>query len=159
MIKFSLKSKKQKGIATLPTVIVLSMIILAIVVSIASVAFNELLNSQGQAQSSSALFYAEAGARDALLRISRDKNYSCVSTDCYTVDFVANGCANSTDCAKIKVSSGVGTNADPKIITSKGIMKVATRTMQVTVVLDNGTSVAANQNGEITSTTWTEVTN
>ena len=158
-MQFFIKSKEQKGIATLPTVIVLGMIILAVVVSISSVAFNELLNSQGQAQSSSALFYAEAGARDALLRISRDKNYSCVATDCYSIDFVANGCSTNTDCAKVSVSSGVGTSADPKIITSKGIMKVATRTMQVTVVLDNGTSLAANQNGEITSTTWTEVTN
>ncbi|MCX6755013.1 MAG: hypothetical protein NT068_00530 [Candidatus Nomurabacteria bacterium] len=154
-----MKTLNNKGIATLPTVMILGMMTLAIVVSITSMAFNELLISQGASQSSNALFYAEAGARDALTRIARNKNYTCSTTDCYSLDFITNGCSNNTDCAKITVSAGLGTTGDPKIITSKGIMKSSNRSVQVSVVLDSGTTDASLQNGEITSSTWTELTN
>ena len=154
-----MKISKNDGIATLPTVMVLGMMTLAVVVSITSIAFNELFISQGLAQSSNALFYAEGGARDALTRIARKKNYMCSTTDCYSIDFVTNGCTNNSDCARVSVSSGLGTTANPKIIMSKGIMKAGMRRIQVSVILDNGTTVASSQNGEITSTTWTELTN
>jgi len=154
-----MKIIKNKGIAALPTVIVIGVMALAVVVSITSISLNELYISQGQSQSSSAFFYADSGARDALLRIARKKNYVCSTTDCYTIDFVTNGCANATDCAKVSVSSGLGTTADPKIITSKGIMGSSSRTLQINVILDSGTTTASLQNGEITSTTWTELTN
>lgn len=150
---------RTRGIATLPTVIVIALMALAVVVSITAMAFNELLISQAGAQSSGALFYAEVGARDALVRIARNKNYSCTTADCYSVDFIANGCANGTDCAKVTVSAGVGTTADPKIVTSRGIMKSSIRRVQVLVTLDNGTSMASAQNGEITYSSWSELTN
>lgn len=154
-----MNTRKNKGIAALPTVIVIGVMALAVVVSITSISFNELLISQGQSQSTNALFYAESGARDALLKIAREKNYVCSTTDCYVIDFVTNGCTNSTDCAKVTVSSGLGTTADPKIVTSKGIMKSSSRTLQVSVVLDSGTTTTSLQNGEITSAVWTELTN
>lgn len=156
---------RNKGIATLPTVIVLGMMILAIVVSISAMTLSGLMISQGQTQSSNALFYAEAGARDALTKIARNKTYICsVTNSCnavgyYSLDFITNGCTLGTDCAQVSVSSGVGTTADPKIIISKGIMKTSTRRMQVSVVLDNGTTDPTIQNGEITGVTWTELTN
>ena len=150
---------KKKGMATLPIMLVIGMVSLAVVVSITSVAFNELLISQGEAQSSGALFYAEGGARDALIRITRNKNYVCATTDCYSLDFVASGCINGTDCAKVTVSSGIGTTLDPKIITSRGIMKSSIRKMQVSVILDNGTTDPTLQFGQITGATWTEITN
>jgi len=150
---------KNKGIATLPTVIIISLMALVVVVSITSVALNQINISQKQAQSSVALFYAEAGARDALVRIARNKNYTCSSVDCYDVDFITNGCSLGTNCAKVSVSAGIGTTADPKIITSKGTMKSSNRKIEVSVILDSGTTTASLQKGEITSTTWTEVTN
>ncbi len=149
------KSSKKRGVATLPTVMVLGIMILAVAVGITAVALSESFISQGSAQSSRALFYAEAGARDALIKIARNKNYTCSSADCYTIDLSTNGCSTGNDCAKVSVSAGVGTTADPKIITSKGIMKVSTRTLTVSVVLDSGASGI----GEITATTWSEVTN
>ncbi len=155
----NMKISRNRGIAALPTVVVIGLIALAVVVSITSIAFNELLISQGSAQSGAALFYAESGVRDALLRVARDKNYVCDTTDCYSIDFIASGCANETDCAKVSVSAGIGTTADPKVITSKGIMKASTRRLQANVVLDGGTTVASDQYGEITSVTWTELTN
>ena len=149
---------KNRGIATLPTVIVIGLVALAVVASITSMSLNELLISQGSAQSASALFYAEAGARDALTRIARNKNYSCSVADCYSLDFVTNGCSAGDSCAKISVSSGVGSTGDPKIIVSKGIKGASIRKMQVTVILDGGTSTASLQNGQITSTAWIELT-
>lgn len=147
-----------KGIATLPTIMVIGMIALALVVSITAISFNELLISQGSAQSTSALFYAESGARDALQRIARDKNYTCSNTDCYSINFIENGCLNNTDCARVQVSEGIGTTEDPKIITSKGVMRASIRTIQVSVILDGGSTDPSLQNGEITSSIWSEIT-
>jgi len=143
----------------LPAVIVLGIMAITIAVGIMATSFNESLLSQGLSQSSRALFYAEAGARDALIKIARNKNYICSSTDCYSLDFSTNGCSIGNDCARISVSAGLGTTVDPKIITSKGIMKNSTRIMQVSVVLDGGTTVASEQLGNITNVTWTEVIN
>ena len=144
---------KNQGIATLPTVIFIGLMALAVVVSITTVALNELLISQGTAQSSGAILYAQLGARDALTRIARDKNYSCTSADCYSIDIVTGGCAALSNCAKVTVSSGTGATGNPKIITSKGIKGSSIRTVQVTVLLDGG----ASTNGAITTTTWTEL--
>lgn len=150
--KSQLKIKKC-GIATLPTVMILGVLSLAVAVSITAVALTESFISQGSAQSSRALFYAEAGARDALVRIARNKNYTCATTDCYMIDFSTNGCSLGNDCAKISVSSGIGTTGDPKIVTSKGLMRASARTIEVRVIFDAG------GNGEIISAAWNELTN
>lgn len=144
-----------KGAATLPTIMALTILILAVGLSIAGVTFTESLISAGQKQSAEAYLYAEAGARDALMKITRNKNYICVTTDCYSIDLVDNGCSTNQGCAKISVSAGAGSDADPKIITSKGIVNNYTRRVQVNVVFD------ASLNGEInlSSTTWQELTN
>ena len=154
-----MRNSKNKGVATLPTVMILGIMALAVAVGITAVAFTESFISLGSSQSSKALFYAEAGARDALLKIARNKNYSCATTDCYSLDFSTNGCSTLNDCAKVSVSTDAGTTANPKIITSKGIMKSSTRTIQVSVLLDAGTSVATDQYGAITSATWSEIKN
>lgn len=155
------KNKNQKlnergssgGVATLPTVIVLGIMTLAVAVGIMAVSLSESFISQGGAQSSRALFYAESGARDALVKIARNKNYTCATTDCYTIDFSANGCSSENDCAKVMVSAGAGTTIDPKIITSKGIMKASRRVLQVSVIFDT------QGYGEIVSAIWTELIN
>lgn len=149
---------KNKGIATLPVIIVIGTMALAIVVSITYVSLSELNISHNASQSSMALYYAESGARDALIKIARNKNYTCSSTDCYSIDFNPNGCINGIDCAKVSVS-GLGTTADPKIIISKGIMRTNIRKIQVSVILDGGTIDNLLKYGEITSTVWTELIN
>lgn len=142
-----------KGVAALPTIMALTILILVVGLSIAEISITESFISLGQKQSSQALSYAETGARDALIRIARDKNYTCTSTDCYTIDMVENGCTAGDGCAAITVSSGAGTVVDPRIITSRGEVKDNIRRMQVSVVLD------AAGNGEIVSTAWQELTN
>ncbi len=157
--KYQIQHTTQRGVATLPTVLVMGVIALAIAISITAVALTESFISQGSAQSSRALFYAESGARDALVKISRNKSYTCSTADCYSIDFSTSGCSTGNDCAKVAVSAGLGTTADPKIITSKGIMKSSTRTLQVSVVLDAGVTDATLQHGAITSSVWIELTN
>lgn len=150
-----MKTPHTHGVATLPTVMMLGVMSLIVAVSITTLSFTELFVSQGNIQSSRALFYAEAGARDALIRIARNKKYECTAADCYSVDFSTNGCVTGNDCAKVSVSAGTGTLLDPKIITSKGIMRSSIRTLVVSVVLDGGTA----GEGGITSAVWSEPTN
>lgn len=143
------------GVATLPTVMMLGILSLVVAVGITAVSLTESFVSQGNIQSNKALFYAESGARDALIRIARNKNYVCATEDCYSIDFSTNGCSLGNDCAKVSVSAGTGATGDPKIVTSKGIMRSSIRTLQVSVLLDSG----AADKGEITSAAWSEVTN
>jgi hypothetical protein len=63
----------------------------------------------GGEKESGSLLYAEAGARDALIRLARDKNYS--TSPNYTIEFATGGCASPYDgCATVTVSSGVGSS-------------------------------------------------
>ncbi|MEI7741596.1 MAG: hypothetical protein WCJ29_03760 [bacterium] len=144
--------KSQRGIAATQIVIVLGALIAIVGLEMLALGFSEVYLSGGGADSAKAYRIAEAGARDALMRIARDKKYSCATTDCYQIDIETNGCADLIACAKIQVGTGVGTVPDPKIITSKGMVKNKTRTVRVNVILDS------NLSGEIQSTTWTEFT-
>ncbi|MBI4812410.1 hypothetical protein HY798_03160 [Candidatus Falkowbacteria bacterium] len=135
----------------MPIVFVLAFFLLAVIVSIAAISFNESVVSQGAVYGSRALFFAEAGARDSLIRISRNKNYSCPlpSTGCYQIDFTENGCSNNEGCAKITVSAATS----PKVIVSEGRVKANIRKVQVSVTFDD------SANGQIQSVNWQEVTN
>ncbi len=139
------------GAATLPTIIALSVLILVVGAGITAGALSESFISLGQKRSSEALIFAEAGARDALVRIARNKKYVCAAADCYQIDFTSGGCANSEGCAKISVSSGVGSEADPKVVVSKGISGSSIRELRVSVILD------ASLYGRIATTTWAEL--
>lgn len=138
---------QQRGIATLPTVLVLGIMSLIVAVSVTALSFTELFISQGSSQSSRAHFYAEAGARDALIKIARDRKYVCTTSDCYSIDFSPSGCSLLNDCAKVTVT---GTDL-AKVIVSRGIMKASTRVLQVAVTLD--------ANGSITGAMWSEISN
>ncbi len=143
--------KLKRGFATIPTILALSLVIIALATGLAALTFTEVSTVMTQQQSNKALLYAETGARDALVRIARNKNYSCVTADCYSLNMVANGCTTDEGCAKITVSAGTGTSLDPKIITAKGIARTNIRKIEVRVVFD------VSENGEISSTTWSEL--
>lgn len=136
-----------RGVATLPTVLLLGAMALVVAVSVTALSFTELFISQGSAQSSRAQFYAESGARDALIRVARNMAYTCPGAACYQIEFSTGGCPYN-DCAQVTVTD---TDATHKTILSKGIMKSSTRTLQVTASLDT--------NGQITATAWNEVMN
>lgn len=148
---FSLSTSRRRGVATLPTVILLGIMALVVAVGITTLSFSELMISQGGSQSSRALFYAESGARDALLKIARNKNYECVATDCYTVYFTPSASCTGVGGGCAKVSVGAGTTS--KIATSTGVMGASTRTMRVSVTLDTNGQIATST----TETVWTEI--
>ena len=140
-----------RGIATLPVVMALSIMILAIIVGITAITFNESFVAQGSVQSGKALYYAEVGARDALVKIARNKNYSCASpalpTGCYSIDMVTSGCSGNDGCACVIVDTGTA----PKIVTAEGRAGNNARKVQVSVTLDT--------DGLITASFWQELNN
>jgi hypothetical protein len=145
--------QEKNGFATIPTILALSGMILAIAMGIAAVSYTQTETSAAAEKSAAALDYAEVGAKDALMRIARDKNYSCPSIDCYSLDVATSGCASLSACAKVSVSTGAGTELDPKIITAKGVVQNKTRELETRVVFD------ASGFGELASNTWEEIAN
>jgi hypothetical protein len=142
-----IKNLYPTGLASLPTIMALTVLILAVAIGIAAISFAENLSSFAFGQSPKALYYAETGARDALARISRNKNYS--NTGGYSIDFAIGGCANHTACATVTVSNG----SAPKTIVAIGKSGDFTRTLQTEVMFDG------DGNGQIQSAATTEITN
>jgi len=140
------------GLASLPAIIGMSMLLLAISLAMMSIGFSENMATASAARSLRALGYARAGARDALLRIARNKNYTCATTDCYSFSLVTAGCDVSPPdgCASVTVDAGTGASSTPKTIISKGYAKNTVRTVEVRVYFDE------LLNGEIATTTWRE---
>jgi len=139
----------QSGVATLPTIMVITVLILTIGIAITSMGLTDSIISAGQKQSAEALVFAEAGAKDALVKIARDKNFSAVSP--YQINLVENGCATGEGCAMITVSAGTGSPADPKITESEGRVKQNIRKIRVKVYYDSAL------NGEIQNAEWSEI--
>jgi hypothetical protein len=148
--KFPMTNYKQFGLATLPTIMAMSVLVLGIAVTVGFLTGSEGVVSTASSQSSVALDFAQVGAEDALRKIAKDKTYNCTSADCYSIDIVSGGCTSLDGCATVSVSSGVGSVGDPKVVTAKGKYKNITRTLVVSVVYD------ASSFGEIATTTWVE---
>lgn len=136
----------KRGIASLPIVFAFIILILAVAVGMTAVSLSESFITAGEKESGKALLYAEAGARDALIRMARNKNYS-TSPD-YTIEFATGGCSSPYDgCATVTV----GSSGDPKIITSQGRSKSSVRSVSVSVQYDT------NLEGQFNTITWSEV--
>jgi Tfp pilus assembly protein PilX len=144
----------RRGIATLPTILALMVLLLALAIGITYTSTTENSISGEQSSAAQALQYAEAGARDALQRITRDKTYNCPGLACYSIDFSTDntGCSASSACAQVGVSNTSGTAADPKYVTSTGQAGDNIRRVEVTVIFDS------SWNGQIATSTWREVT-
>ncbi len=124
------KNINQKG-QTL--VVLLSYMVIAIIISTASVAL-VINNSRGTDkvyQGTNSLDIAESGAETAMIKLLRDPNYSGETLT------VGNGQAVITV-----------TGSNPKTILSKGTLNNFTRTIQVIVDTSNNT---------LTATSWKEI--
>ncbi len=143
-----------RGVASLPTILVVVFLILVVAISISVLAFNESSSSSSQSNTVSAQQYAEAGARDALEQIAINKAYSVPTSTPYAISFVADGCnASSTrGCAEVSVvnGTGYGTALNPILITSVGTVDSNSIEVQVNVILD------PSLYGQIATTTWKE---
>ena len=83
-------NSKLKGIAALPTVLFLILIISGLVLTTGFLFFYQSQGETAINQSRKALHYAEAGIYDALLKIDRDLTFESTSTS-YTLSFNSNG--------------------------------------------------------------------
>lgn len=120
--------EQQRGIAALPTIVVISVIVLLIAVALISSGLIENAISFGHYQSQQAYIAADLGVQDAIVRISRNKNFTSAG---YTI--TAGG-----GTATVSIS---GTT--PKTIISEGIYSNKTRKLQVVVnvgVCNGGTN-------------------
>lgn len=138
----------RRGIATLPALLGLIILIVAVVIGISAIGMSDAIISLGQTQSTKALGFAQAGAKDALQRLARDYTFTSSS---YSIDFATSGCSLETACATISISTGTGATGDPKIIISTGRYNQNIRSVEVDVLYD------ANMYGEIATTTWREI--
>ena len=152
-MKYLNSKTSQQGVAALPIIMALSVLLLAVGLGITAVSLAENFITLSQKQGVQALVYAQSGAQDALVKIVRNKNFSCTTTDCYTINMAANGCSTSSACATVTVSAGTGAAGDPKIITAKGIVNSNIRKIRINLTYD------ASTNGEITSYIWNELGN
>ena len=136
--RYSLNSKfSQSGVMALPSIIVISLLILIAGIGIASSGFFENMMSYGDVNSKKSLVYAEAGAEDAFERLVKNKNCSCSS---YTLNF-------DNGSAAIAVSG----DASSKTIVSEGAVSDKKRKVQVVVSFD--------ANDKATQISWQEITN
>ncbi len=138
----SYKLKTSRGVAALPVIVVISLIVLVIAVGISSSSYIENWGTYTEAENKKASFAAEAGAHDAYKRIT--KNTSCNtggSPDCssYTLSV-----ADAT--ATITVSGG----------SSKTILSIG-KVSNVQVKIQVGVSVDADN--KVTQTSWQQLNN
>lgn len=129
------------GIASVATVIVLMILIISAGALIAVLSISDNISASGRNASNQALDFARSGAKDALERIARQRDY--VGT--YVLELAPAGCtAPYNGCVNIVVSAGLS----PKTINAEGQVKNLKRKIQVDVNLD--------ADGLITSYDWRE---
>lgn len=152
-------SISETGIAALPTIIIISLFVLLISVALISSGLIENAISFGHKESQEAYVAAEFGAQDAIIKISRDKDFTSAG---YTITAGA-GAAN------VAVS---GTTT--KTIVSIGTVSNKTRKIQVVINVgvcnggsNDGNACAAHSScpgggcgfGKIKQVSWEEVVN
>ena len=136
----SYKLKANNGVAALPTIIIVAMIILLASIGAASSGFVENLISYSELESKKALFAAEAGAKDAFKRIGRNKDCNIGGSSTCASYSIAVGDATST----ITVS---GTN-NKTILSSGQVGNIEVR-IQVEAYLD--------QNNKLIQSSWKQL--
>jgi hypothetical protein len=141
-MKNSQPSKLVKpGIASVATVVVLMVLIISAGALIASLSLADNLSVSGRNTSNRALDSARSGAKDALERIARQRDYTAT----YELETIPSGCAVPYNgCANIIVSPGLS----PKTINVEGRVGDLKRKIQVDVNLD--------VDGLITGYSWQE---
>ena len=137
-----IKINHKPGVASIPTIMVLMILILSAGALIASISISDNISVSDTNNSDKALNYAQLGAKDALERIVRNKDYS----GSYSIDVTSGGCSSPYQaCSSVLIDSGVS----PKIINVEGRVRDIKRKIQVNVNLDD--------NGLITGYSWQEL--
>ncbi|NTW22239.1 hypothetical protein HGA34_01685 [Candidatus Falkowbacteria bacterium] len=123
----------------MPVIFAMLALIVSLSLLTANLSGNDNASSAEVANSDSALAAAEFGAKDALLKIARNKGYSGT----YSVAVLSGGCASPVrGCATVTVD----TQSNPKTINSSGQVGELVRKIVVKAYLDG--------NGKIANYTW-----
>jgi hypothetical protein len=135
---------KKPGIASIPVIMGLTILMIAVGLFIASISLSDSLSTTNLGTSNQALNFAQAGAKDALQKIARNKDYYTTTTS--TIETISGGCATTTylGCASVTVSA----SSSPKVIISEGRIGDIRRSIQVNLNVDD--------DGLFTSYTWQE---
>lgn len=134
----------QKGAAALSSILVLAMILLAAGLAMASSSFIQSSIVANQDKSTSALYVAEAGARDAMQKVARKKNYSNAG---YNL-------AVGSGSAGIVVNKDTPSSGQTEIL-STGV--VGGNTKKIKVILN--TDAAGDGSGKVAIISWEETGN
>ena len=125
----------ESGLIALPSIIILSMIILTIGISMSFSSFTQNNISSNNYSSQKSFFVAEAGIKDAIMKITRNKNYNTAFILLIDED-TANVTINTTDPTR-------------PIITSVSTINNYTKKIQATLNI--------TQNGKVTILSWNEL--
>jgi hypothetical protein len=131
--------KCQKGVAALPAIIVIAMVILLVGVGISSTGFIENLSSYGELENKKALAAAEAGAADGFERLVRNRSCGGSCPNNYTI------VVGDAD-ADVVISDDT---ASTKKIISTG--RVGFKRVKIQVI------VSFDANGKATQDSWQEI--
>lgn len=127
----------QKGIIDLSTIIIISLIILAIGLSLLSGGFLQNLIGVTSVKSQEAFYLSDSGTQDALIKVARNKNFTNTG---YSPNITDSG-----ETLNIVVSG-----SDTKTIQSSSDIQNRNRNIQMNISL--------NSDGQITSYSWQETT-
>ena len=128
-----------KGVAALPTILIITLMIVEISLTVAFLSFYLNQGSSEMSMADKSLYFAESGVYDAVLSIQRDLNFEEVSS---TIVF------GSDKEAEVTVQKDVPSTGEDTI-TSIGKYKTARKKVRVIVSIDQST-------GKVSIESWKE---
>lgn len=142
------KETKKRGVASIPLVLGMLVLILSVGVFISSTSLSDSLSSSNVQTSNKALGYAKYGIDSTLLAFNRSDWCSSCSNS-FTIEMVSGGCSGSID-GCISITNGpIGTStatSSQHYITSVGQIGNLKRTINAVISHDG--------NGLVTDYTW-----
>lgn len=143
LIEKHITSRIQKsGVAALPAVVVIALIVLLAGIGIVGTGLVENALTFGEGESRQALYAAESGIHDTIERLARNKDCNNGGTPACT--------SYSFTVGEASVSITVSGASSPKTILATGTKNNKIRRVQVVVAIDT--------NNKITVSSWSELT-
>ncbi len=129
------KNVEKKGVASIPLVMSLLLLIVSVGIFISLVSLSDSLSSSEGEKSNIALEYAKNGAQEALMRIARKPCYQC--SDEFEIEMISGGCAGDIKgCSFVTYSPSVLPTSSQMIINANGQVEQVVRSIKVDVNLD-----------------------
>jgi hypothetical protein len=140
-----IKKRDKSGVASIPLVMGLLILIVSVGLFISSISLSDSLATNNQDKSNLALEYAQLGAKEALVKIARQPCDSCSSS--FQIEVSTGGCSGSiAACITVNYQPLIAPTSSEIVIISEGHIYDISRTVQVNANLDSY--------GKISSYTW-----